>query len=156
MSRSPLQLHRDARGRLHFIDAEGRGHTGVVPVRAFPISAPEGGLSLVDLDGHEVLWIASLADVDASARTLIEEELALRDFMPVIQRIVSVSSFATPSTWVLETDRGPAELVLKGEEDIRRMGADTLLVIDRHGVNYLIRQPAELDRASRRLLDRFL
>jgi hypothetical protein len=41
--------------------------------------------------------------------------------MPVITRIVSVASFATPSTWQVETDRGTATLVLKGEEDIRRL-----------------------------------
>lgn len=41
--------------------------------------------------------------------------------MPEVERIVSVSSFACPSTWQVQTNRGPAELVLKGEEDIRRL-----------------------------------
>ncbi|MDM7463769.1 MAG: DUF1854 domain-containing protein, partial [Tepidimonas taiwanensis] len=46
--------------------------------------------------------------------------------------------------------------VLKGEEDIRRLARDVLLIQDSHGVQYLIRRPLELDRHSRRLLDRFL
>ena len=56
----------------------------------------------------------------------------------------------------MDTDRGPAQFVLKGEEDIRRLGRDVLLVLDSHGVQFLIRQPQSLDRHSRKLLDRFL
>ena len=43
------------------------------------------------------------------------------EFVPEIERIMGVSSFACPSTWQVVTDRGPAQLVLKGEEDIRRL-----------------------------------
>jgi hypothetical protein len=46
--------------------------------------------------------------------------------------------------------------VLKGEEDIRRMGQGVLLVADTHGVQYMIRDLPSLDRHSRKLLDRFL
>ena len=42
------------------------------------------------------------------------------------------------------------------EEDIRRIGREGLLVLDSHGVQFLIRDLAQLDRHSRRLLDRFL
>jgi len=62
----------------------------------------------------------------------------------------------TPSTWDIETDRGRTQLLLKGEEDIRRLSASVLLVTDGHGVQFLIRDLAQMDRFSRRLLDRFL
>jgi hypothetical protein len=94
--------------------------------------------------------------VPEDARLLIEEELRLREFTPVIQRLVEVSSFATPSQWTVDTDRGRTSFVLKGEEDIRRLSRDALLVLDSHGVQFLIRQPQQLDRHSRKLLDRFL
>jgi len=45
---------------------------------------------------------------------------------------------------------------LKGEEDIRRVSAQTLIVADAHGVQFLIRDLPSLDAASRKLLDRFL
>jgi len=76
--------------------------------------------------------------------------------MPLIQKLHGVSSFATPSTWDIETDRGPTQLVLKGEEDIRRLSASVLLVTDTQGVQYLIRDLHLMDRHSRKLLDRFL
>src|SRR3546814_4099672 len=76
--------------------------------------------------------------------------------MPRIQRIRQVSSFATPSTGQVETDRGDTALLLKAEEDIRRLSATTLLIVDGHGIQFLIGNVSELDKGSRRLLDHFL
>ena len=154
---SSLQLHRNAHGRLVLTLACGTEHSDVVPVRAFPIAAPDEGLSLIGSDGHELLWIECLADVPPQPRGLLEEELALREFVPVIEKICSVSSFSTPCTWTVETDRGTAQLVLKGEEDIRRLrGRSALLIAAGDGVQYTVRDTAALDKSSRRLLERFL
>jgi hypothetical protein len=101
-------------------------------------------------------WIERLDDCPAPQRELIEQALRQREFMPVLKRLKSVSSFATPSIWEVDTDRGPTRFTLKGEEDIRRLGPDLLIVNDMHGVQYLIRDLAAMDRASRKLLDRFL
>ncbi len=151
-----MKLQHNAFGKLQLTTADGTEHEGVVPVRAYPISAPGGQISLMGPDGHELAWIERLDDVPADARALVADELARREFTPEIKRLLSVSSFATPSTWQVETDRGPATLVLKGEEDIRRMGQGVLLIADTHGVNFMIRRLADLDRHSRKLLDRFL
>ena len=149
-------LQRDAFGRLVFTAADGTVHVGVVPVRAFPIGAPDDGIALVDPHGHELAWIDRLADLPADLRGLVESELASREFMPVIQRIRSVSSFATPSTWEIDTDRGPTTMVLKGEEDIRRLARPALLIADSRGINFLIRDRYALDPVSKKMLDRFL
>jgi hypothetical protein len=152
-----LRLSEDDFGRLVFEDESGVRHEAVVPVRAFPMAAPREGISLMGPDGHELAWVAHLDELEPpQARQLIEAHLETREFVPEIQAIVAVSSFATPSTWSVRTDRGDAELVLKGEEDIRRLSRTALLVADRHGVHYLIRDLSTLDRHSRRLLDRFL
>lgn len=149
-------LSRDAYGRLVLRDAQGVAHVGVVPVRAFPIGAPDEGLSLVSADGYELAWIERLAELDPARRALVEQDLAAREFVPEIRAIREVSSFATPSTWTVETDRGATTLVLKGEEDIRRLGRTSLLIADRNGIQFLVRDIASLDRGSRKLLDRFL
>jgi hypothetical protein len=125
-------------------------------VRAFPIQAPDEGISLMTGDGKEVAWIPSLGALPAAARALLEEELQGREFMPEIRAIRSVSSYATPSTWQVSTDRGDTSLVLRGEEDIRRISADTLLISDSHGIHFLLRDLHGLDRQSRKILDRFL
>ena len=150
------QLHRDSFGRLVFTHANGDICEGVVLVRAFPISAPDGGFSLVDPYGHELAWIERLADVPEQWRDLLASELASREFMPVISRITSVSSYATPSQWTVQTDHGETRLILKGEEDIRRLAQPALLIADSHGIHYLIRDRYALDATSRKILDRFL
>ena len=149
------QLNMDNFGRLVFTGADGNS-CETVPVRAFPISAPDNGIALVDPHGHELLWIDRMEDLPDSLRPLIENELASREFMPVIERIVSVSSFATPSTWTVITNRGETRLLLKGEEDIRRLAPPSLLIADNNGIRYLIRDHYALDAHSRKLLDRFL
>lgn len=152
-----FSLTRNAAGRLVFrAEGEEVAHEGAVPVRAFPIAAPNDGIAIVSADGRELVWIPSLSGVREDVRRLIEEELASREFLPEIRCLHQVSSFATPSTWRVETDRGETSFVLKGEEDIRRISASSLLIADSHGIQFLIRDLSALDKASRKLLDRFL
>ncbi|MBC7215952.1 MAG: DUF1854 domain-containing protein [Burkholderiaceae bacterium] len=150
-------LQRDAHGRLVLTLPDGSVHADVTPVRAFPIAAPQEGLALLGPDGHEVVWVECLDQLSAADRQLVEEELAVREFIPAIEKILSVSSFSTPSTWQVQTDRGPAQFVLKGEEDIRRLGSRTrLLVSSSDGLQFKVPDATALDRPSRRLLERFL
>lgn len=151
-----IELSRDAFGRLVWIDALGESHVGVQPVRAFPLSAADDGLSLVGADGRELLWIDRLDQLPEAAAHLLREELATRDFAPRVQQLRSVSSFGVPSTWEVVTDRGETRFVLKAEEDIRRLADGALLISSAQGVQYRIEDPRSLDRSSRKLLERFL
>ena len=151
-----FQLQRNPLGRLVYTGKDGSIHEAVVPVRAFPISAPAEGVAIVTADGHELIWIEQLAAQPEAIRTLLQEELASREFMPEISRLSHVSSFATPSAWSVETNRGATTFVLKGEDDIRRLSATTLLIADSNGIHFLIRDLHKLDATSRKLLDRFL
>lgn len=153
---SDFQLSRNAFGKLVYSGADGEVHEGVVPVRAFPIAAPDVGIAIVSADGRELAWIERLTDLPQSLRILLQEELANREFLPEIRQIKHVSAFASPSTWQVATSRGDATLVLKGEEDIRRIGESSLMIADSHGVQFLIRDMKKLDKPSRKLLDRFL
>lgn len=152
-----FSLERTSFGKLVLTNAAGERFEGVVPVRAFPIQSPDDGISLVSTDGKEVAWVDLLAEVPEPAQGLIRAELATREFMPVIERIVSVTSYSTPCTWVVQTDRGDTEFVLRGDEDIRRIGKEhALLIADAHGIQYLVRDQFALDAHSKRVLDRFL
>ncbi|HBK43297.1 MULTISPECIES: DUF1854 domain-containing protein [unclassified Polynucleobacter] len=148
-------LERDALGRLVLTDADGIEHIGVYPVRAFPITQPEVGISIMDQSGKELCWFDEVKTIPEGELTLIKEELAAREFMPVIKKITKVSTFATPSLWDIETDRGPTRIRLKGEEDIRRIAGNTLLIADSNGLQFLIPDSTKLDKISKKLLDRF-
>ena len=153
---STFALRRDSFGKLVFTGEDGVDVVGVIPVRAFPIQAPTRGISLVRDGGKEVAWIDDLDVLPEGLRALVQEEIEGREFIPEILTIKDVSSFATPCTWYVTTDRGDTEFVLKVDEDIRRVGETSLLIADNHGINFLVRDMFHIDKHSRRILDRFL
>ena len=151
-----FQIHRNPFGQLVFTAPDGGTHVDVEPARAFPIAAPREGIALLDSNGREVMWIPKLDDLPEEIMHLLEEELESREFMPEILRVRGVSGYATPCTWQVETDRGDAGFVLKAEEDIRRLSAPALLIVDSRGIQFLIRDPRALDETGRRILERFM
>ena len=152
----PFELHRNALGRWVYVAPDGQRHEDVQVVRAFPISDPLHGISIVSADGDELLWLDGLEDLPELTRQQLHDALETREFMPEILRIDDVSTVATPSVWDVHTDRGDTSFTLKGEEDIRRLAGQMLLINDSHGIHYLIRDVSALDKQSRRLLDHFL
>lgn len=156
MSTLNFEFDCDAAGHWFYVSNQGVRHEQVIAVRAFPVAAPDEAVALVDAEGHELLWIATLNDLSAGLRANVVRALTQREFMPRILKLNGVSSLVAPCTWDIETDRGNTSLHLKGEEDIRRLSATVLLVTDSHGVQFLIRDLAQMDRHSRKLLDRFL
>jgi hypothetical protein len=157
MSTLPFRdLALDAFGKLVLTDLDGALHTGVTPVRAHPISAPDEGVSLVGVHGHELAWVERVSVLPDGPRRLLEAELAAREFHPVLKRLIAVNTFATPSTWRIETDRGEIDFVLKSEEDIRRLEEGRLLITSTHGVQLQVPDRWALDKPSKRLLERFL
>lgn len=156
MSLLNFEFDCDPDGHWFYVSSQGIRHPQVTVVRAFPVAAPDEGAALVDADGHELLWIPALADLSAALRAKVLKALTQREFMPQILKLRSVSRLVAPCNWDVETDRGETSLMLKGEEDIRRLSGTAMLVTDSHGVQFLIRDVAQMDRHSRKLLDRFL
>jgi hypothetical protein len=138
------------------LQLDGALHIGVTVVRAFPIGAPDEAVSVLSAEGHELLWLDTPLALPEPQKNAVMSALQALEFMPEIQRVNAVSSFITPSVWSVQTNRGEAQFVLRGEEDIRRLSGQTLIVADEHGVQFLIRDLPALDRHSRKLLDRFL
>ncbi len=149
-------LSRNSAGRLVLTMPDGQLFDGVTPVRAFPVTEPEGSIAIMSAEGKEIVWVDKPADLPEDVRGLVQEEVSSRELMPEIHRINSVSTVSTPSTWDVETDRGHTRFILKGEEDIRRLALWTLIITDSHGLRFLLRDMQKLDKASRRILDRFL
>ncbi len=156
MSTPDFGLSIDAWGRLVLSDADGRRHVGVEPVRAFPLTVVEHWIALVDEKGREVVMIEDLARLEPDVRSLLERELAHREFVPVVRKIIRIIGDSTPCEWEAETDRGATKFTLDSVDQVRRLGPSRLLITDSRGLRYQIPDPAALDSASRRLLERFL
>ncbi|NDC63246.1 MAG: DUF1854 domain-containing protein [Planctomycetia bacterium] len=149
------RLERQQHGRLDLVDDRGNRHADVDIVRAFPITAPTGSVSIIAADGDELAWIDSLETVDPALRRLLEDELAQRDFLPVIERIESVSD-GEPAEWAVETDRGPRRFTVEHADDITRLPDGGAVITDTFAIRYTIRDLSRLDPRSRRLFEKSL
>ena len=149
-------LLHDAWGRLVLIDREGQRHTDVEPVRTFPFSAPDEWISIRDAQGQELYCVAKLADLAPATRQVLEKDLAEREFVPVIHRILRVSSDTVPTEWDIQTDRGATQFILNSEDDVRRLGPHRAMILDAQGIRYLIPDTRKLDSRSRWTLAKYL
>ncbi len=77
-----ITLYHNPHGQLCWRAPDGTEHRGLVPVRAFPIQAPQEGISLVGPDGKEVLWVAHLNELPPATRQVLEASLAERRIYP--------------------------------------------------------------------------
>lgn len=148
-------LFRDAKGRL-VLEMNGRVHEDLRSVRMFPVTDPDHWISLCDQEGQEVVCIEDLEALPESTRQLIVEDLQAREFIPVITRVMSISVAADPSEWHVKTDRGPTSFTLNDEDDIHRLSDFRILIIDSHGIRYLIPDIRQLDLSSRRILSHYI
>jgi hypothetical protein len=150
-------LQRDVWGRLALVPADGRRLEGVEVSRAFPISAPAEYVCVCDAEGHEALCIEDPSTLPPDVLKIVEEELARREFVPVVVRIEQVLADSDPSQWRIVTDRGATEFLMEdSDNDVRRLSPHRILLVDTHGIRYLIPDTRRLDGASRRILDRYL
>jgi hypothetical protein len=147
------RLDRRSDGRLDLVDAAGAVHADVDVLRAFPISDPEGPVAIVGADGAELAWIDHCASLPAADRRLVEAELAVRDFVPVVASIESVTE-GEPTVWQVRTDRGPRQFTTANADAIDRRRDGSIVITDTYGICFLIRDRSAIDARSRRLLDK--
>ncbi len=152
---STPKLWADAFGVWH-LSLQHETHEHVTAVRAFPIMSPDEGVSVLSREGKELCWFDSLHELNEELKNALLQCLQAREFMPEILKLESVSGFITPCRWRIQTNRGYTQLLLNGEEDIKRLNVNTLIVSDAFGVQFLIKNLSAMDRLSRKLLDRFL
>jgi hypothetical protein len=151
-----FELHYDPQGRLELVDDQGVRHVPVAPVRGFPISDPDHWISICDAEGRELVSVKDLAELSTTVRQVLETDLARREFVPLVRRILSMPADAEPTEWEVETDRGRTRFLLNSGDDVRRLGPHQALIIDSRGIRYRIDDSRELDALSRRVLERYL
>ena len=149
-------LSIDEWGRLVLTTTDGERHLGVEPVRAFPISEPEKFISFCDPEGRETYCLMTIENLSEPQARLLRNELALREFLPVIERILRVTGEGTPSDWDVVTDRGETRFSLENDDDVRRIGPNRVLITDARKLRYQIPDLQDLDARSKRLIERYL
>ena len=135
----------------------------VVVMRSFPITAPDEFLSVREPDtrkkgrGAEIGMIRRLSDFDEATRAIINAELELRYFTPVIQKILSVKEKFGYSYWEAETTAGKVSFVLNTPLSITGVLEDQQLYSNHmDGNSFVIPDPTALDRASYRRIEVYI
>lgn len=167
-------IRMDEAGRLCG-RVNGREHEHIVAYLAFPLTGPVAWISLVavsdpDSDGRrsdggkadrvELGVLSGLEGLSPESRSAIEQSLRLRYFMPRVLQIVSVYDEDPGQSgavqWELLTDRGPMRLRMPNLWDgIEQLETGRIILRDHDGNRADIPAVAQLDLASRRLLEKY-
>ncbi len=148
-----FQLSRDEWSHLKLTDSAGHEYVDVAVIPLFPISASKQWVAIVSAEGEEIACLDSMDGLSASNIALLQEELALREFVPIIERIVRVSGITEPCEWFVETNHGPTSFVLKTEEDVRRISHKAVNITDANGIRYRVEDMKKLDKRSRAFVE---
>jgi len=146
---------RDEQGRLVVTDDQGVRHEDVLPARMFPITDPEGWLSICDRQGRELFCIRGMEALPEKLRPLLQEELNRTMFTPVITGITKSLPFGDLVRLFITTDRGATDITVDTEE-IYRLSGSRIMLKDVSGIRYLIPDWHALSSHSRRILDIYL
>jgi len=151
-----LAFERDEWGRFVLKTGDGKTYVGVEPVRCFPLSDPEKSIALLDPEGKEILTLPDMNSLNLAARDALRSELAARDFVPTIEKVVSASNPHPPCQWSVETDRGATSFLLESEDDVRKLGPHRVMIADSNGIRYTIPDVRKLDSHSQRIVHRLV
>jgi hypothetical protein len=148
-----LEFEVDVLGLLTARDGAGNCFENVRPVRLFPLSHPTEWISLIDATGREIVCVDDLSKLGDANQSILRRELEKREFVPIVKRIKWISGNSEPSEWKVETDRGETSFILKDENDVRRLGEVSVLVVDSFGIRYFVPDRNKLDAFSRRIIE---
>ena len=126
--------------------------------RAFPFEMPWEYISAQDPNGEERGLIRSVSLFSGETRTLLEDELHLRYYAPVITGILRVREKYGFSYWTVETaDAGKQTFTVQDPyRNIFCIGGNSVTFTDVDGNRYEIPDLSVLDRNSRKRLDLYL
>lgn len=129
--------------------------------RAFPFDMKSEYISVLDRDKKEIGMIRSLEDFSGDQRALLERELEVKYYTPVIKRIMSVKERYGFSYWKTECEFGEKNFTLR--DTFRSIiktpnadGGDRICIIDVDGNRYEIPDVRHLDAQSLRRIEMYL
>lgn len=135
----------------------------VIVLRSFPISNPDEFLSIREPDtrkkgrGKEIGTIRRISEFDAETVKLLNAELALRYFSPVITKINSVKEKFGYSYWETETTAGHVTFVLDNPfSNIRILEDGRIFIADMDGNTFVVPDPKKLDKSSYKRIEVYI
>lgn len=154
-AKNEWRLYRNAEGRLVMQrphEEPAKQETPIQIAACFPWSHPQQFISLRDDKGHELYLIDTLAELDLDRRMLVEEELALRNFLPRVLEIRNIADQMEFFHWEVSTTAGPRSFLTRRHERPRQLRDGQMLIKDVCSDIYIVSRSEEMDPKSLKLL----
>lgn len=129
-------------------------------VRSFPLTDRNRYISIrtIDEKSKEIGMIKDItADVDAETRKMLEEQMDIRYFTPVIKKIHNIKDEYGHAYFDVETDQGPCKFVIyMNSSSVVNLSDVRLLITDLDGNRFEIPDYTKLSARELKMLDLFL
>ena len=125
---------RRVAGLTRLTIAGDRSWTRACPARAFPISNAQQYIGFLDGAGKDIGILEDPSLLDEESRAILEEDIELRYFVPVVTRVHKVKVEFGTVYWSVETTRGPREVIVRNLRDnLQELSAVRVQVTDVDG-----------------------
>ena len=128
-------------------------------VRLFPFTDADHYLSIREYGNgeREIGIIEELKAMPEETREIIEEQLRLTYFTPVIQKILSIKDEYGYAYFHVITDKGECRFTINmGSNAVTKLSDTRLIILDVDENRFEIRNVEQLSQKERRMLDMFL
>lgn len=128
-------------------------------VRMFPFTDPDHFISIrtPDENSKEIGIIRSIGDVGEDVRSMLEEQMNLRYFTPVITKIINIKDEYGYAYFDVVTDRGACRFTISmGGSSVVHLTETRILISDIDENRFEIPDVTRLSPGERKKLDLFL
>jgi hypothetical protein len=155
---SNAEFHRTDGGFVSMRYA-GKEYPRVAVHRCFPFSEPDRYISIrePDSDGREIGLIEDMKALSADTREMLEEQMRLRYFTPIILKVHDIKEEYGYAYWEVTTDRGRCRFTTRmGGGSVYSIGKDRYMVNDLDGNRFEIPDLYKLSAKEIKKLDLFI
>lgn len=141
------------------LDFDGKHYDRVGVYRAFPLTEEERFLSIREANekAKEIGMVESLKDLPTDMADMLREQLKLRYFMPVIEKILSLKDEYGYAYFEAQTNFGVCRFTTgTGADSFVNLGDGRYLILDLDGNRYEIPDVEALSAQEKKKLDLFI
>ena len=141
------------------LEFDGKKWERVQVIRLFPFTEPDQFISIrtVEERSKEIGVIEDMKKVSKETRKMLEEQLKLHYFTPVIQKVLDIKDEYGYAYFHVMTDRGECRFTINmGGNAVVRLTDTRLLITDLDESRFEIPDVLQLSQKEQRKLDLFL
>jgi len=150
------RFYRNTRGFLG-LELKGEDHKRVQLSRALPFSDPGRYICVADMEGKEIAVLESLDDFEDEQRELLESELGIRYFYPIVTQVKSIKE--KMGSYYLDLAIGEYKKTIAVKDiskNLKQLGGGRIVLTDVDGNRFLIPNVYLIHKKSLQMLEPYL